>query len=391
MKKILLFTFVAIIVSSCGSTNKKLQRGDYDGIITKSVKRIIKNPNDAEEVEMLDKAYKLANERDLERIKYLKTENNPNNYDEVFKRYESLKARQSRIKPVLPLNLNGRTINYPYVDYDSQLVAAKKKAAEYYYQNAQKLMTNSNKESYRQAHFELLLAQQYSGDSFPNLNEMIMEARMRGISRVIVEVQTGDRIMVAPEFKDELLTFNTQGLNTDWVEYHFRHINEEIDYDYAIIVNILDIVITPEEVKTSDQIFKKDVEDGFDYALDANGNVMRDTSGNDIKIIRYKTLNCTLIETYQKKTATFRGQVEITELFPMRKLLVKEAIGAENVFEHTSARAVGDEGALDGPAKQKMQNEYMAFPTDVVMIFNTAETLKPAIRNAIYNNRQLIH
>ncbi len=196
---------------------------------------------------------------------------------------------------------------------------------------------------------------------------------------------------MAPEFKDELLTFNTQGLNTDWVEYHFRHINEEIDYDYAIIVNILDIVITPEEVKTSDQIYKKDVEDGFDYALDKNGNVMRDTSGNDIKIIKYKTLNCTLIETYQKKTATFRGQVEIIELFPMRKLLVKEAIGAESVFEHTSARAVGDEGALDGPAKQKMQNEYMAFPTDADMIFNTAETLKPAIRNAIYSNRHLIH
>ena len=137
-------------------------------------------------------------------------------------------------------------------------------------------------------------------------------------------------------------------------------------------------------------VFKKEVGDGFDYALDARGNVMRDTSGNDIKINRYKTLTCTLIETYQKKTATFRGQVEIVELHPMRKLLVKEPIGAENVFEHTSARAVGDEGALDGPARQKMQNEYMTFPPDGVMIFNTAETLKPAIRNALYNNRHLI-
>lgn len=390
MKKILLFTFVAIIVSSCGSTNKKLQRGDYDGIITKTVKKLIKNPNNSENIEMLDKAYKLANDRDIERIKYLKTENNPNNYDEIFRRYESLKARQTRVKPVLPLNLNGQTINYPYVDYDSELVAAKRKAAEYYYQNAQKLMNNTDKESYRRAHMELILAQQYSGDAFPGLNEMIIEARRKGISRVIVEVKTSDRILVAPEFRDELLTFNTQGLNTDWVEYHFRHINDEIEYDYAVLVNILDIAITPEEVKTTDQVFKKEVKDGFDYALDANGNVMRDTSGNDIKINKYKTLTCTLIETYQKKTATFRGQVEIVELFPMRKLLVKEPIGAENVFEHTSARAVGDEGALDGVARQKMQNEYMTFPPDAVMIFNTAETLKPAIRDALYNNRHLI-
>lgn len=390
MKKFLLFTFVALIISSCGSTTKKMQRGDYDGIITKTVRKLIKNPNKAEDIEMLDKAYKLANERDLERIKYLKTENNPNNYDEIFRRYETLKVRQARVKPVLPLNLNGMTINYPYVDYDSELVAAKRKAAEYYYQNAQKLMTNTDKESYRQAHHELLLAQQYSGDSFPNLNEMIIEARLKGISRVIVEVQTGNRILVAPEFRDELLTFDSQGLNTDWIEYHFRHINDEIEYDYAVIINILDIIISPEEVKTTDQIFKKKVEDGFDYALDANGNVMRDTSGNDIKIIRYKTLTCTLIETYQKKTATIRGQTEITELKPMHKLLAKEPIGAENVFENISARAIGDEAALDGPARQKTKNEYVPFPPDLVMIFNTAETLKPAIRNALYKNRHLI-
>lgn len=390
MKKFLLFTFAAILISSCGSTTKKLQRGDYDGIITKTVKKLIKNPNDAEDIEMLDKAYTLANERDLERIKYLKTENNPNNYDEIFRRYESLKARQARVKPVLPLNLKGRTINYPHVDYDAELVAAKRKAAEYYYQNAQKLMNNSNKESYRQAHYELSLAQQYSGDSFPNLNEMIIEARLKGISRVIVEVQTSDRILVAPEFRDELLTFDSQGLNTDWVEYHFRHINEEIEYDYAVVINILDIIVSPEEVKTTDQVFKKDVEDGFDYALDANGNVMRDTSGNDIKIMRYKTLTCTLIETYQKKSVTIRGQTEITELKPMLKLLAKEPIGATNTFENTSARAIGDEAALDGPAREKTKNEYVAFPPDMVMVFNTAETLKPAIRNALYNNRHLI-
>lgn len=390
MKKILLFTIIAVFISSCGSSNKKLMRGDYDGIINKSIKKIIKNPNNADEVDMLDRAYKLANERDLERIKYLKTENNPNNYDEIFRRYEMLKSRQARVKPILPMNLNGMSISYPYIDYDSELVAAKRKAAEYYYQNAQKLMNNSDKQSYREAYHELILAQQYSGDAFPGLNEMIIEARNEGISRVIVEVQASERIMIAPEFRDDLLTFNTQGLNSDWIEYHFRNINDELEYDYVIVVNLMDIIISPEEVKTSDQIFKKDVEDGFDYALDAKGNVMRDTAGNDIKIPRYKTLQCTLIETYQKKMATIRAQVEIIELQPMRKLLVKEPIGAENIFEHTSARSVGDEGALDGPAREKLDNEYLQFPPDAVMIFNTSETLKPAIRNAIYNNRRLI-
>ncbi len=390
MKKYVLFAFVALFLSSCGSVNKKLQRGDYDGVINKSVKRLIKDPEDSDDIKLLDRAYKLANERDLERVKFLKTEDNPNNYDEIFQRYETLKARQARVRTVLPLNLNGRTINYDYVDYDAELVAAKKRAAEYYYTNGQKLLQNPDKPSSREAYYELIRAQEYSGDTYPRLNELILEARHKGMSRVIVEVQTGDRIMIAPEFRDELLTFDTQGLNTEWVEYHFRHLNDDIQYDYAVIINLLDIIVTPEDSKETDKIYKKDVENGFDYALDARGNVMRDTAGNDIKIPRYKTLQCTLIESHLHKEVNIRGQVEITQLTPETRLLVKEPVGAQNIFDHTSARAVGDELALDTEALQKIKNEAISFPPDGAMILNTTETLKPAIRNALYKNKQYI-
>ncbi len=391
MKKFYVFSLMILILASCGSVNKKMQRGDYDGVITKSVKKLIKNPNNTEYAEALDRAYRLANERDLERIKFLKMENNDANYDEVFRRYESLKYRQAKVRPVLPLNINGRTVNYEYIDYDAESVSAKKKAAQHYYDNGQKLLQNGDKESYRQAYYELIRAQEYSGDSFPGLNEMIIDAKRNGMSRAIVGVTHSDRIMIAPEFRDELLTFNTQGLNSEWVEYHFRHLDENAQYDYEIIINILDILVSPEEVKTEDKIYKKEIEDGFNYALDSRGNVMKDTAGNDIKIPKYKTIQATLIETYQRKALTIRGQVEITRLTPDRQLLVKEPVGAENVFENVSARAVGDEGALDGPARAALENEYVPFPPDGVMILNTSETLKPAIRDAIYRNRRVIY
>jgi hypothetical protein len=390
MKKILLFAIAILLINACGSVNKRLQKGDYDGVINMTVKDLIKNPTNEDDIQLLDRAYKLANERDLERVKYLKTENNPNNYDEIFARYEALKSRQARVRTVLPLNLNGRTINYDYVDYDAEIVTAKRKAAEYYYTNGQKLMGNPDKESARQAYYQLIRAQQYSGDSYPNLNELITEARYRGMSRVIVEVVSSDRVMVAPIFRDELLTFNTQGLNSEWVEFHFRHLNEEMDYQYAVIINLLDIIVSPEDTKQKDLIYKKDIPDGFNYALDARGNVMKDSAGNDVKIPKYKNIQCTLIETTQKKSVVIRGQVEITELLPMQRLLVKEPIGAENHFEHVSARAVGEVEALDDAAKQKIKTEYIPYPPDLTMIVNTAETLKPAIRDAIYRNRLFI-
>jgi hypothetical protein len=391
MRKSILFLISAILISSCGGTKKQLQRGNYDAVINKSVKKLIKDPNSEDDARLLDKAYKLANDRDLERVKYLKMENNPNNWDEVFVRYESLKDRQSKVRTVLPLNLEGRSVNYSFIDYDAEIVQAKRKAAEYFYGNGKKLLQNSDKESHRSAYYQLVKAQQYSGDSYPDLNELITRARFMGVSRVLVQVENSARILISPDFQDELLAFNAQDLNSDWVEFHLRPLTENVDYDYFVVIHLIDILVSPEDTKNLDKIYKKDVENGFDYAKDARGNVMKDTAGNDIKIIRYKTLQCTLIETTQRKSVNIKGEVEIIEMHPLQKLLVKEPIGAENVFSYSSARAIGEEGALDDEAKQKIKNQVMPYPSDIQMIFNTAETLKPAIRNAINNNRRFIN
>ena len=367
-----------------------MQRGMYDAVISKSVKRLIKDPGSAEDARLLDQAYRIANEQDLERIKYLKMENNPNNFDEIFGRYESLKGRQRLVRTVLPLNMDGKSLNYEYIDYDAEIVLAKRKAAEYYYTNGKKLLQNSDKDSYRNAHDQLVRARNYSGDGYPDLNELIIKARNMGISRVLVQVENSSRIIIAPDFQDELLAFDTQGLNSDWVEFHFRHLNDKIDYDYYVSIHLLDILLSPEETKNKDLIYKKEVEDGFVYALDAKGNVMKDSAKNDIKIKKYKTIQSTLIETSQRKAVQIRGEVEILELKPMKKLMVKQPIGAENVFQNVSARAIGDQAALDDEARQKIQKGPVPYPSDLQMIFNTAETLKPAIRNAIYMNRRYI-
>jgi hypothetical protein len=390
MRKILLFIVSAIIISSCGSVNKQMQRGNYDAVIDKTVKSLVKKPDKADDIKALDRAYSLANERDLERIKYLKIENNPNNWDEVFRRYDYLKARQARVRTVLPLNLQGRTINYEYVDYDYQIVEAKRNAAEYFYNNGKKLIQNPDRISSREAYYQLIKAQQYSGDSYPGLTEMIIDAKIRGTSKALVQVYNSSALKITPEFEEELLTFNTQGLNSEWVEFHFRHINDEMEYDYLLNINITDILLSPEQTKETDVVYKKDVQDGFNYALDSKGNVMRDTAGNDIRIPKYKTLSASVIETQQQKDVTIRGVVEIMELKPTRKLIVKEPITANNAFRHVSARAIGDAEALDEEAKKKVESSYIPYPNDFQMIFNCTETLKPAIRNAIYLNRKFI-
>jgi hypothetical protein len=390
MRRIAYLLTTALILSSCGSSKKMLEKGNYDAAIQKAVKQIRKDPDSPKDIETLDRAYRIANEQNLERVTFLERENNPNNYEEVFAIYSGMKTRQSLVRTVLPMNLNGRSIDYPYVDYDAKIISAKRKAAEYYYNSGKNLMKSGTKEAYRQAYQEMSRAQEYSGGMYPDLDPLIEEARFKGISRVMVLVNNMTQIKLDPNWEADLLEIDTRGFENEWVEYHFRHLNDDIAYDYTIFVNLESIAISPDEVKEKDNLYKKKVEDGFDYALDARGNVMKDTAGNDIKIPKYKELQCTLIETHQFKSVRIDGNVEIIQENPRRQVR-KEPIGAEHIFEHSSARAVGDPGALDAEAKKMIEQEAVPFPTDFEMLFMCTETLKPAIREGIYKNRQYIY
>jgi len=390
MKHIVYFLITALILSSCGSSKKMIEKGNYDAAIQRAVKKIRKNPDSPKDIEVLDQAFRVTNQRDLERVTFLEREDNPNNYEEVFAIYTSMKNRQSLVRTVTPMNLNGRSIDYPYVDYDAKIIAAKRKAAEYFYHSGKNLMKTGTKEAYRQAYDEMSRAQEYSGGMYPDLDPLIEEARFKGVSRVLVLVNNMTHVNLDPVWEADLLEIDTRGFENQWVEYHFKHLNENIAYDYTVFVNLESIGISPDEVKEKDNLYKKKVEDGFDYVLDPNGNVMKDTAGNDIKLPRYKELQCSLIETHQMKSVVINGNVEIQSNNP-KKLIRKEPIGAEHIFEHHSARAIGDVNALDAEAKQMIEREAAPFPTDFEMLHMCTETLKPAIREGISKNRQYIY
>ncbi|MBN2215153.1 MAG: hypothetical protein JW723_13005 [Bacteroidales bacterium] len=389
MKRIHICLLITAVLFSCTSPEKLLRRGDYDGLINKSIKKIIKNPRRQEDVELLDKAYKLANERDLDRIRYLKLEGNPDSWDEVLMHYSRLKDRQTRVRRVLPLNLHGRTINYEFIDYDAQMVEAKRNAAEYFYKHGKALMENKTKESYRQAFVELSKARGYSGGAFPDLDQMIDEAKYLGMNRILVSVINSTNLRLPEDFMENLLAINTYGLNTEWVEYHFKPLDQETAFDYYIDVNLQFIVVSPERINENDRLVKKKVQDGFEYVLDDRGNVMKDTAGNDIKVPRYKELTCTVIEKVKHKTVTLKGEIEVISDNPKR-LISKDPISATTEFHHKSARAVGDIEALDEETKKAVGVKEIPFPDDITMIYDTSEALKQAITDVIRSKRRYI-
>src|SRR5450759_463156 len=189
MKRIVpVIIILTILLSGCGSSKKQLQKGNYDAAIQKAVKNLRKDPNDAKQINILSQAYKVSNEQDNERVRFLKMEGKPNNWDEIYLVYKALNDRQSLVRTVTPLNMNGKSVDFPYVDYMPEMVNSKRKAADFYYAHGNELMKSGIKESSRQAYAEYLRAKEYVGD-YEGIDNKIQDARLQGMSRVFVSIQ----------------------------------------------------------------------------------------------------------------------------------------------------------------------------------------------------------
>jgi len=389
MKKYLLFIFaLSVLLSGCGSSKKQLERGNYDSAISEAVRQLRKDADDSKQIAILERSYGIANEQDLERIRFLKIEGRPQNYDEIYLTYKRLADRQALVRTVLPLNDGGRTIEFPYIDYMQEMIAAKKKSADFYYNHGLELMKTGLKDSYRQAFVEFIRAKEYVGD-YEGIDNKIQESKYLGMSRVFVSLQNSTMIKFPPEFEEDLLSVDIQALNSEWVEFHTVNLDKDTKYDYFINVNVRNILVSPDQTSQLDSVIKRDVEDGYSYQLDKKGNVMKDTLGNDIKMKKYKSLQCALISTLQTKSCRIDGDIETIQVNP-DKVIKKDPVGARSTFENISARALGDIGALNSSQLARTKTQIIPFPSDIEMVLRCSESLKQAIRGSIQTNRRLI-
>lgn len=389
MKKTFALIFLlALLLSGCGSSRKQLEKGNYDAAIDKAVKQLRKDPDDVKQIEILSQSYKIANEQNNERIRFLKMEGRPENWDEIYQLYKVLGDRQSLVRTVTPLTSHGHTIDFPYVDYMQEMIIAKKKAADFYYAHGNELMKTGLKENYRQAFYEYVRAKQYVGD-YEGIDNKIEDAKYLGMSRVLVSIRNSSLLKFPPEFEQDLLALDLPRLNNEWVEYHTQDPGGDIKYDYYVNVNVKNVAVSPDQTFQRDSVVKRDVEDGFKYQYDRKGNVVKDSLGNDVKIKVYKTLQCALVETVQRKACRIDGDIEVVQMNP-NKVLKKDPVGAQSNFENVSSRAIGDTQALNKEQLDRTKSQVVPFPNDIEMVLRCSESLKMAIRGAMESNRRFI-
>lgn len=388
MKKYIYIILATAMMWSCSGPQKYLKKGQYDTATRKAVQKIRKNPTKAKNIDILAEAYPKANSINLDRIKFLRQEGRPDVWDEIFENYSRLKDRQDMVKTVYPFQHPTRKINFEFVDYDNEVINAKKNAAEYFYAHAKTLMKDGGKAGARDAYYEFRKVKSYYS-SYQDVDQLMEQARQQGMSHALVKVENGSHIKLPTDFKTDLIKNDYGRINTEWVEYDAEQRNG-IDYDYSVIVNIKLIDVSPEGIKEESFNETKVVDDGFQYALDANGNVMKDTLGNDIKIPKTKTISVLVVKTLMHKAVHIEGNVDYINNFT-GKVLRTVPIAADNFFEHAFAIANGDFTALTPESKKLIGIKPIPFPPDFDMIWAAGDILKKVAYDAMQNNRRVLN
>lgn len=387
--KLLLIIFVSLLVS-CSSKKqieKSLHSGNYDQAIEEALRKLETNKNKERKqdfVIMLHNAYEKVVERDLMDIKHLKKDGNPEHYKSIYETYLKLNRRQEAITPYLPLKVGDKTLRFDFRDYTNALVESRNTVSEFMYDNGKQLLDSNYKNELKEAHSIFQYIDQIN-PNFKDVRNLKQQAHNLGTDYVIVSIENQTNQVIPRRLEDELLNFDTYGLNQFWTVYHANP-DRGIDYDYAMALQLKRINISPEKLSEKQLVREKQIVDGWTYKKDRNGNVAKDSLGKDIKIDKIIDVKARYFEYHQFKSTQVIADVVYVDLKTNQTLDVFP-INSEFVFEHVYATIKGDKRALNQIDLDLTRNRRVHFPSNEDMVYDTGEDLKIKLKEIISSYR----
>ena len=386
MQRLLLSLVLMAFLTACSAkkeVEKAVNSGNYDLAITNALKRLRTNKDTKRKrdyVLMLQDAFYKVAERDLNAIDHLKKDNNPEALRDIYEIYLDLNARQEAIKPILPLTINGKNIPFNFTNYSNEILDSKEKVSDYTYEKGIELLESDDKRVIREAYSTLDYLERIN-PNYENTRELLDEAHQRGTDYVLVSINNETEQIIPVRLENDLLNFDTYGLNNFWSVYH-SNTNNDVNYDYAMHLNLKRINVSPERIKERQLIREKDVADGWTYKLDAAGNVAKDSLGKDIKVDKIIRVKCRFLEIKQVKSSQVIADVAYVDL-DSNQLLDSFPIDSEFVFENIFATIRGDKRALNKKERRLLNNRRVPFPSNEQMVYDTGEDLKLQLKDII--------
>lgn len=391
--RLLILVFLTAFLASCHTVQRYTESGDYDGAIELCLRKLRGKKNKKTEyVRGLEASFARAQTRDLRAIDALLYGDRPENWERVNAIHRQMRARQNKIAPLTPLrSKDGYQAKFAFLDLDKMETESRQKAADFLYARTEALLLraeNGDKQAAREAYELLCQIEERYFRHYKDVDQLQQTARALGTTHILFEVKNQSDKVLPRAFHEQVLAIGTRDLDSDWKSYHFTA-EPGVRFDYRVVFNVRRVDVSPERIREREYVDEKDIQDGWNYVLDARGNVLKDSLGNDVKTPRIVRIRAVVVEVLQTKAVRLTGAVDIFDAARNTRLDTRE-LGTEVVFENYASTFTGDRRALSEDSKRRIGNRPLPFPADEDMLVQAAERLKPDLREALRRNRAIL-
>jgi hypothetical protein len=221
--------------------------------------------------------------------------------------------------------------------------------------------------------------------NFKDVRNLMNVARERGLDFVIVSMKNETQKVIPKKLEEDLLNFDTYGLNDLWTVYHASK-DPRVQYDFGLELNLRNIQVSPEQVREKEIIKEKEIKDGFTYLLDTKGDQVLDKDDNKIKVDKMVPVRCEIYQFTQFKSAKVTGKVKYVDL-NSKQIIQTYPIASEYIFQHRYAQFKGDKRALESSFLDLIRLRVVQFPTNEQMIYDSVQDLKQKLKSIITRNK----
>ncbi len=322
--------FSILIVASCTTGKRALQKGNYDASVSKAVDRLKSSPKNAEAMKVLPEAYGFALNDHLRKIDEAKSSSDALRWETILYHYQALNQLADEINgcpACLTLVPNPQR-------FINEAADSKSKAAEARYVLGQKQLNEGSRTSAKNAYFNFEKAQQFD-PGIKDIKAKINEAYWAAVVKVVVQpvvVNSTYYKLSAQYFQQQVDNFMANYQKNRFVIFYSEQqaSNQKIVPDQVLSLNFDDFVVGQTYVKEHVEKLKKDsVVVG---QTRANGPV-------------YGTVKATLSIFEKKITSSGLLALTITD-WQTRKVLRQQRLAGTYVWQDSWASFKGDERAL---------------------------------------------
>ena len=124
-----------------------------------------------------------------------------------------------------------KEIKFKFNDYSNSIVDSRENVSNYLYEEGLDLLETDDKAKIKQGYDTFKYIESIN-PNYEDTRELMDEAHQRGTNYVIVTIENQTRQIIPRRLEDDLLNFDTYGLNQFWTEYH-AYPSNDIVYDYT--------------------------------------------------------------------------------------------------------------------------------------------------------------